>query len=128
MEIKDLLTELSRSKHNYQQADRIAKECKAEYDAAKQMVADGLAKLGLKSAKNDDLTVSIVSKPSFKVLDQDALIHWLEDEPGIDARAYIRVDARGVEALAKQALKENGELIPGGEFMSSEYLTVKEAK
>lgn len=128
MEIKDLLAELARSKHNFAQADKIAKECKAELDAAKQMVADKLADLGLKSAKNDDLTVSMVSKPSFRVIDQEAVINWLEDEPTVDSRQYIRVDARGVEALAKEALKSTGELIPGGEFVSSEYLSVKESK
>ena len=128
MELKDLLAELARSKHNYQQADKVAKECKEELDAARQMVADKLAELGLKSAKNDDLTVSVVQRPSFKVTDQEAVIKWLEDEPTVDPRQYIRVDARGIEVLAKEALKATGELIPGGEFVSSEYLSVKEAK
>lgn len=128
MELRDLLELLARAKHNYAEADRVAKECKQELADLKQLVADALVDTGLKSAKTDDLTVSMVQKPAFKVTDERALINYIDDEPTLDLRSYLRLDLRSVDTLAREALHKNGEVIPGGEIVTSEYLSIKENK
>lgn len=129
MEIKQLLELLAWQKQSYEECKQEYDEAKEKLDITKQLLMDKLAEIGLKSAKNDELTVSIVSKPYFKVLDQTAAMDWLKDEPEVDERVYIKtiVDSKALEGLAKEVLKKTGEIIPGSEFVSSEYMSVRKA-
>lgn len=128
MTIQDIMNELEVAKHNFEQADAVAKSCKQELEVYRNLAADKLAELGLKTAKGDNLTLSLVEKPSFRVTDPDVLIEWLNEEPTIDPRQYIRLDARAIDSLAKEARKKTGEILPGGQFITTESLSVREAK
>lgn len=60
------------------------------------------------------------------IADQGAVEGWLVDN-GHDLDQYKKLDTTRVKAAAESAMKENGEIVPGIEVNSTEYLTIKAA-
>jgi hypothetical protein len=75
------------------------------------------------------LTVISSSAPrkSIMISDELAVQQWLTDND-FDLAEYYKLDNTRVKAAAESALKETGELVPGIEVTTNEYLTIKEAK
>ena len=66
-------------------------------------------------------------RKSLNVTDELEVRNWLGDN-GFDINEFYKLDTARVKATAESALKETGELVPGTEVTSTEYLTIKEAK
>lgn len=66
-----------------------------------------------------------VEKNDVKVTNSYDVENWLQEE-GFDMTEYKRLDMTRVNPLLKAALKEHGELVPGTEVVTSEYITFKE--
>lgn len=58
------------------------------------------------------------------IADQAAVEDWLTGN-GFDINDYKKLDTTRVKAAAESAMKENGEIVPGIDVISTEYLTIK---
>lgn len=74
----------------------------------------------------DGYYVVRAERKTLNITDDSAVTEWLQDN-GFDLGEYFKLDSARVKAAAESAMKENGEIIPGIEVNSTEYLTVKAA-
>lgn len=74
----------------------------------------------------DGYYVVRAERKSLSITDDSAVTEWLQDN-GFELGEYFKLDTTRVKAAAESALKETGELVPGIEVNSTEYLTVKAA-
>lgn len=65
-------------------------------------------------------------RKTVSIADEPAVTEWLEQN-NFDLSEYFKLDTVRVKAAAESALKETGELVPGVEVSSIEYLTIKAA-
>lgn len=93
----------------------------------REVIMAELQAAGLKSAKSDDYTASIATKPRIRLRDERAAIDWLQNTPNVEADHYIGIKMTMFEPLALTALKETGEIVPGTELENNEYLSVRKA-
>jgi hypothetical protein len=66
-------------------------------------------------------------RKNINITDESAVSDWLA-ENDFDLSEYYKLDTVRVKSAAESALKETGELVPGIEVSSTEYLTIKETK
>lgn len=66
------------------------------------------------------------SRKTFSITDEPAVTEWLEDDH-FEMGEHFKLDTTRVKAATVSAMKVNGEIIPGIEANSTEYLTVKAA-
>lgn len=66
-------------------------------------------------------------RKNVNIADEELVTSWLLDQ-GFDLSEYTKLDTTRVKSAAESAMKENGEIVPGVEVSSTEYLTIKEAK
>lgn len=64
-------------------------------------------------------------RKSYVVNDASAIQQWLSDQ-GLLPDEYLKLDMDLVKTAAKEAMKENGELIKGLDLLITESITVKE--
>lgn len=74
----------------------------------------------------DGYYVVRAERKTVNITDEPAVTEWLQENE-FDLSEYFKMDTVRVKAAAESALKETGELIPGVEVSSTEYLTVKAA-
>jgi hypothetical protein len=65
-------------------------------------------------------------RKNINITDELVVRNWLGDN-GFNINDYYKLDTARVKSTAESALKENGEIVPGIEVSSTEYLTIKEA-
>jgi len=99
-----------------------------ELDSLKNQLIEELEAIGLKSARTDDYTASIVSKPSIVVTHEPSVIDWLQNNPDVEPDVYIGLKQSSFKPLAQQWLTKTGEIIPGTEPQITEYLSIKSNK
>lgn len=87
-----------------------------------------LEAIGLKSAKAEDFTAAIVSKPKIIVTHKESVIDWLRTNPDVEPDQYITLDLLAFKPLAKAWLKKTGEVIPGTDTTITEYLSLINTK
>lgn len=89
---------------------------------------EALEATGLKSAKTDDFTASIVSKPNIIVTHEESVIDWLKHQPDIEPDQYIGLKQSSFKPLAAQWFIKTGEKIPGVETQITETLAIRTNK
>lgn len=128
MTIPDLMKELGKLRSETETAYESYKIKKIELDSLKNQLVEELEAIGLKSAKTDDYTASIVQKPSIIVTHEESVVDWLQHNPDIEPDLYIGLKQSSFKPLAQQWFIKTGEKIPGTETQISEYLAIKNNK
>jgi len=126
--MKKLMEELGKLRLETESAYETYRIKKMELDSLKTQLIEELEKIGLKSAKTDKITASIVQKPSIMVTHEESVIDWLQNNPDIEPDLYIGLKKSSFDPLAKQWFAKTGEVIPGTETQVSEYLSIKTNK
>lgn len=104
------------------------KEAELDLKLVKQELLDELTKS--RSRGTDyvaGLRATKASKTSFVVKSEATLLGWMEDNLE-DAKPYLRVNTASVQTLAKQYQEKTSNVLPGGEFETTDYLRLEEAK
>lgn len=105
------------------------RELRAEADTVKQEIAEDLRELGFKQAKSEDgkYVAFFGERKALAIEDPQKVRDWMQAN-NIDERAYFTPDKRAIDTLARQALRETGEIIPGTQLGATESFTIKENK
>jgi hypothetical protein len=104
------------------------KALKDEEDLLKSQLFTALKGTGLKSAKGETYTASIAETPSVVIQDEAALLEWLQNTPNVESDFYIGVKKPEFNTLAKQMLKETGEMANGTEIQIRESISIRANK
>lgn len=128
MTVSELLNELGKVKANANDCYSAYKELKNTEDLLKQQLMFQLKETGLKSAKGEAYTASITETPGVVIKDEAAVVEWLQNTPNVEADFYIGVKKPEFNTLAKQMLKETGELANGTEVEVRESLAIRANK
>lgn len=120
------MSELGRLKAESESAYEDYKIKKLEYDSTRHQLMEALLATGLKSAKTDDFTASIVAKPNIIVTHEQSVIDWLKKNPDVESDMYIGLKQSSFKPLAKQWFTKTGEVIDGTEVQTDEYLSLKD--
>jgi hypothetical protein len=128
MTVSELLEELGTVKGKANGYYKSYKELKDQEDALKAELQFKLKDLGTKTFKGDHYTASIAEKPTVIIKDEEALMGWLQNTPNVESDFYIGVKKTEFQTLAKQMLKESGELADGTEVEVRESLSIRSTK
>lgn len=128
MTIPEIMQELGKLRSETESAYESYKIKKMELDSIKTLLKEELEAIGLKSAKTDEYTASIVQKPSIIVTHEESVIDWLENNPDVEPDLYIGLKKSSFDPLAKAWFAKTGEVIPGTDTQVSEYISIKNNK
>lgn len=108
--------------------EKIMKPLEAELADLKVQVIDHMQKTSNKRTEAvNGYYVVRAERKNINVVDELAITDWLQAN-NFDINSYYSIDKPMIRTTAEQALKVNGEVIPGIEYTSTEYLTIKEVK
>lgn len=126
----DLIQQYITDKEDFERAKLVQDEYKADMEATKAAIRAKLEELGMKSAKTDLGSVSVVEKPKLAIVNEAQVIQWMKEEPTIEEDLYMSLNKRALEPVLKEWVKQTGEVVTGVESQTTEYLSVrpKEAK
>ena len=128
MQISELIEALGHNKQAASEAYKAYKQIKnIEAELKEELVAE-LEKIGLKSAKGDKFQASITDKPDIVVTHEPSVLEWLKNEPNVEEDAYIGLKTTNFKTLARQILKETGEVVPGTDLTSTQIVTIRSNK
>jgi hypothetical protein len=103
-------------------------EKKKEFDDLKsEIMFDMAASKSKRTESVNGIYAVRAERTDIKVIDQEQVKQWLTDNEFV-IDEYVRLDLTRVSPLVKSALKETGELVPGTEVQTNEYISVKEDK
>lgn len=128
MNVSELLNKLGKNKRESAELYKAYKELKDEEDSLKELLTIQLKEAGLKSAKGEDFTASITETPTVVIKDEPAVLEWLQNTPNVESDFYIGVKKPEFNTLAKQMLKDTGELANGTEVEVRESLAIRSNK
>lgn len=128
MDIANLISSLGELKKAQAEAYKTYKGMKEAEDSLKAQLIEQLQVVGLKSAKGDKYSVSISSRSDVVVTHEQSVIEWLKTSPDVETDAYIGLKMTPFKVLAKQVLKDTGEIVPGTNLKTIESISVKENK
>lgn len=128
MNLPDLMNKLAQARKASQDAYEAYRMHKTIEDGVRDELEAKLRSEGLKSAKNDDYIVSIATRPIIQIRSESMVIDWLRRQPDIEPDLYIGVKKTQFDTLARMALKATGEIVPGTEIETNEYLSIKQVK
>lgn len=97
-------------------------------DELRRQIQEELHANKLQQIKTDNTTISLTERSSLQIMNEAMVIEWLNSEPNVEADAYIGVKRANLETLAKQMLKETGEIIPGTDTQVTETLSIRTKK
>lgn len=103
------------------------KQIKEQEDALRQDLMIVLQETGLRSAKTKHYSASVATRSDIEVIHEQSVLEWLRHEPNVEEDQYIGLKRTEFKPLAKQVLKETGEIIPGTQTVSKDSLTIKGA-
>ena len=127
--VPQLLEKLGEVRSQKQEAYEYAGSLASREGELKLQVQETLSALGLKTAKTQDgrFTAGITTRPTLKVIDETAAIKWLKAEK-LDVELYTGLKTVMFKSLAEAKLKETGEIVPGTQQETVEYLSFRENK
>lgn len=128
MTIAEIINELGEVKSQANNLYVAYKEYKQTEDELKQELELKLRDSGLQSAKGEKYTASISGTPRVIIKDEASVLEWLENTPNVEADFYIGVKRPEFQTLAKQMLKETGELANGTELEIIQSLAIRKNK
>lgn len=123
--LSELLAELGKARQDSNNAYERYKELKGIEDALRYELDVMLHEQGLKSAKGQDFTASLVETPRIVIKHEQSVIDWLREAPNIETDQYLGIKSAEFQSLAKSLLKNTGEVIPGTEVEVKESLAIK---
>lgn len=125
--IKEIMQDLAKARSAQRDAYSYVKSLNGEVSTFREELDASLRELGLKTASTEDglLTAYFSRRVSANVFDPDATRDWLAKNDMI-VNDYFRPDSTRLASLAKGALKETGEIIPGLELVTNEALSLKD--
>lgn len=123
-----LLNELGEARNDSHNAYERYKELKGIEDQVRYELEAALHGIGLRSAKGENFTASIVEKPTIVVKSEVTVIEWLKESPEIESDRYIGIKAAEFKSLAESLLKGTGEVVPGCEVEVRESLAIRANK
>jgi hypothetical protein len=125
MSLSELVAALGEARTASSNAYEGYKEIKGHEDQLRYELELKLHDMGLKSAKGEDFTASIVEKPTIVVKHEQSVIDWLKNTPDVEPDRYIGLKTTEFQSLAKSMLKGTGEVIPGTEVEVRESLAIR---
>lgn len=125
MTVAELLERLGENKALAAETYKAYKELKEAEQSLKADLTFLLKDSGLKSAKGEAFTASITETPTVVIRDEPALMEWLKNTPDVESDFYIGVKKVEFGTLAKQMLKQTGELADGTEVEVRESLAIR---
>lgn len=128
MSLSELVAALGEARTASSNAYEGYKELKGNEDQLRYELELKLHEMGLKSAKGEDFTASVVEKPTVVVKHEQSVIDWLKNTPDIESDRYIGLKTTEFQSLAKSMLKGTGEVIPGTEVEVRESLAIRANK
>lgn len=128
MELNTLLDKLSATQAQYNKARETADRILQDVNALKEEVHIKLNELGLRSARNEDYTVTIASRRNYVITNEQDVINWLKEQPNLELDMYIGVKKKELDVLNKHLEKTTGEIPTGVEPLSKEYISLRKAK
>lgn len=100
---------------------------KLEFDALKADVLGEMAALKSRRTESVNGIYAVrAERTDVRVVEPAKVESWLGDN-NFELSEYKRLDLTRVTPLVKAALKETGEVVPGTEVTTNEYLTIKES-
>jgi hypothetical protein len=126
--LAEILEQLGETKQLSNAAYKAYKEFKEQEDKLKQDLLTVLKSTGLKSAKGEAFTASITETPTVYIKDEAAVMEWLKNAPDVESDFYIGIKKPEFNTLAKQMLKETGELANGTDLEIRESLAIRANK
>lgn len=128
MTVAEILDKLGQTKQAGNELYVKYKQFKQEEDLLKSELLSKLRDDGLKSIKGQGYTASISETPTIVIKNEAEVMEWLRNTPDVEEDFYIGVKKPEFNTLAKQMLKETGEVAFGAELEVRESLTVKANK
>lgn len=126
--VAELLEKLGETKQVANEFYKNYKQFKEQEDNLKAELMLKLSDAGLKSAKGEAFTASISETPTVVIKSETALLEWLKNAPDVEEDFYIGVKKTEFNTLAKQMLKETGELADGTELETRVSLAIRSNK
>jgi hypothetical protein len=126
--LSELVADLGLARKAASNAYEQYKELKSHEDQIRYELDGMLHSMGLKSAKGEDFTASLVEKPTIVIKHEQSVIEWLKATPDVEADRYIGIKATEFKTLAQSVLKGTGEVIPGTEVEVKESLAIRANK
>lgn len=123
--LEDNLTKLSELKAQYDDLAEQLRPIEAEINGLKLVI---LAQMHDQKSKRTEAINGVYAiraeRKNVVITDEKAVTQFLTDN-GFALDEYLRLDAARIKALADSTLKETGELVPGLQTSTTEYLTIK---
>lgn len=126
--LSELLDSLGKARIASTNAYQSYREVKDSEDQLRYELEQELRSIGLKSAKGQDYTASIIEKPTVVVRNETEVIGWLNNTPDIESDLYIGLKPVQFQSLARSILQGTGETIPGTEVEVRESLAIRSNK
>lgn len=126
--LSELITALGKARADSTNAYERYKELKGIEDQLRYELEALLNETGLRSAKGDNFTASLVQKPHIVITHEQSVIDWLKEAPNIETDHYIGIKSKEFQSLATTLLKGTGEIIPGTKVEVRESLAIKSNK
>lgn len=123
-----LITELGVARQATSNAYEAYKELKSFEDQLRYELENELHTVGLKTAKGNDFTASLMETPRVIIKHEGSVINWLRNKPDIETDRYIGLKATEFQTFARTYLKGTGEIIPGTDIEIRESLSIRANK
>lgn len=123
--LSELVAALGEARTASSNAYEAYKELKGIEDQLRFELEATLHNEGLKSAKGQDFTASLIETPRIVIRHEQSVIEYLRSTPDIEADRYIGVKSTEFQSLAKSLLKGTGEIIPGTKVEVRESISIR---
>lgn len=119
--------QLSELKDNIARAKARVKEAEDRYELLRLEVQQELLDHKMSSLKNDRYTVSVKHRDAVRIIDQNAVLAWLQKNK-FNPAEYLTIDKTRIAPVLNHASFEDGEHVPGTEPTRTQFLEVKARK
>lgn len=125
--LRDVMDELAKARAQYKEAQDYARSVGGQIGSLREELEAMLRELGLKNASTEDgqLTAFFSKRVRANVFDPDDTKKWLEQN-GMIVNDYFTPHSTRLASVAKSALKETGEIVPGIELLTDETLSLRD--
>ncbi len=125
--LKEIMADLAQARAAYRDAQEYVRSLYKDVGTYREELEITLREIGLKTASSEDgsFTAFFSKRTNANVFDPNATREWLEQN-GHMVNDYFRPDTMRIGMIAKGALKETGEIVPGVELITTESLSLRD--
>lgn len=124
-DLNELINELGKLGQESKQLYEAWQVKKQQQDEKKAILLAMLQSSDMRSAKTSNYTASISSRPNIVIKNEQAVIAWLKEAPGVETDHYLGIKRAEFKSLANTLLKETGEVIEGTDIERTESISIK---